>query len=108
LVERAGVPEEQARQVAAISEGNYHEALQLLRHAGDDWESLLREWLNGLLKKNLVAQVKWIEEISKLGRERQKQFLRYFNHLLEEAIRLRCMEGAELNIPGNERDFALR
>jgi len=108
LVERAGIGAEQARQVAAISEGNYHEALQLIRHAEDDWQSVLREWLNAILKTGPIAQVKWIEEISKSGRERQKQFLHYFNHLLEQAIRLRYMDPAQLAIPDNEKDIALR
>ncbi|MHA4812250.1 DNA polymerase III subunit [Flavitalea flava] len=108
LVERAKIGADQARQIAAISEGNYHEALQLIRHAEDDWQSLLREWLNSILKNGPIAQVKWIEEISKSGRERQKQFLRYFNHLLEQAIRLRCMDASRLNIPENEKDIASR
>ena len=108
LIERAGVGAEQARQVAAISEGNYHEALQLIRHAEDDWQSVLREWLNAILKTGPIAQVKWIDEISKSGRERQKQFLRYFNHLLEQAVRLRYMDAAQLVIPDNEKDIALR
>jgi DNA polymerase-3 subunit delta' len=104
----AGLSAEQARQVAAICEGNYHEALQLIRHAEDDWQSVLREWLNAILKTGPIAQVKWIDEISKSGRERQKQFLRYFNHLLEQAIRLRFMDPAQLVIPDNEKDIALR
>ena len=108
LVERARVGEEQARQIAVLCEGNYHEALQLIRHADDDWQGVLREWLNAILKTGPVAQVKWIEEISKSGRERQKQFLRYFNHLLEQAIRLRFMESADLRIPDKEKEFALR
>jgi DNA polymerase III subunit delta' len=108
LVERAGLEAGKARQIAVLCEGNYHEALQLIRHADDDWQGVLREWLNAILKTGPVAQVKWIEEISKSGRERQKQFLRYFNHLLEQAIRLRFMEGAGVAIPEAERDFALR
>src|SRR5213075_3589937 len=78
-----------ARQTASVSEGNYREALQLVQHAGDDWQSLLREWLNAILKTGPIAQTKWVEEIGRLGREKQKQFLRYFNHLLEQAVRLR-------------------
>jgi DNA polymerase-3 subunit delta' len=69
---------------------------------------LLRDWLNAILKTGPAAQVKWIEEVSKLGRERQKQFLRYFNHLLEQAIRLRVIGEGQLNLPANERDFAQR
>jgi len=108
LVGRAGIPAEQARQIAAICEGNYHEALQLTRHAEDDWQGMLREWLNAILKTGPTAQVKWIDEIGKSGRERQKQFLRYFNHLLEQAIRLRYIDAAQLHLPDNERDLALR
>jgi len=47
-----------------------------------------------------------VEEISRLGREKQKQFLRYFNHLLEQSIRLRIV-GANTN-SGGEKDFAER
>jgi DNA polymerase-3 subunit delta' len=104
----AGLPAEQARQIAVLCEGNYHEALQLIRHADDDWQAVLREWLNAILKTGPVAQVKWIEEISKSGRERQKQFLRYFNHLLEVAVRLRCIGEGQLPIPDGEKDIALR
>ncbi len=96
-----------ARQVASVSEGNYHEALQLVQHAEEDWQALLREWLNATLKTGPVAQTKWVEEISRLGREKQKQFLRYFNHLLEQAIHYRIM-GEKLNIGEKERDFAER
>lgn len=108
LIERAGAGEEQARQIAILCEGNYHEALQLVRHAEDDWQGVLREWLNAILRGGPIAQVKWIDEISKSGRERQKQFLRYFNHLLEQAIRLRFMGDRAPPIPDGERDIALR
>ena len=46
--------------------------------------------------------------MSKTGREKQKQFLRYFNHLLEQAIRLRVMGPDHLRIAGTEQDFAER
>ncbi len=108
LVERLGLGAEQASQIAVLSAGNYHEAMQLVRHAEDDWQGVLREWLNAVLKTGPVAQVKWIEEISKSGRERQKQFLRYFNHVLEQAVRLRYLDGANLPITEGERDIATR
>ena len=115
-----------ARQAASISEGNYREALQIVQNAEEDWQGLLREWLNAMLKTGPIAQTKWVEEISKLGREKQKQFLRYFNHLLEQAVHLRVMTPSSIslskgeggvdsdrskvviNIPEKERDFAER
>lgn len=101
---------EKARQIAAISNGNYHEALQLLQHADDDWEVLLRDWLNSILRTGPAAQVKWIEEISKTGREKQKQFLKYFTHLLHHSIRVRSM-GADIagkTESQSTNDFAAR
>jgi DNA polymerase-3 subunit delta' len=108
LIQRNNTPPAQARQAAGIAEGNYREALQLLQHAGEDWQALLREWLNATLKGGPVAQVKWIEEVSKMGREKQKQFLRYFNHLLEQSIRIRVMGSDKLLLPDQEKDFAQR
>jgi DNA polymerase-3 subunit delta' len=105
---QARITTDQARQIASVSEGNYREALQLVTHAEEDWQTLLRNWLNTIMKTGPVTQVKWIEETSKLGREKQKQFLRYFGHLLEQAIRLEAIGEERLHIPDNERDFAIR
>ncbi len=105
-----GVAIEKAQQIAALSEGNYREALQLLQHVEDDWQAILREWLNLIVKKNLAGQVKWIDEMSKKGREKQKQFLKYFTHLLEQAIRLNSILSLINNTEtsNNEQDFALK
>ncbi len=108
---KSGVPVEKAQQIAALSEGNYREALQLLQHVEDDWQATLREWLNLISKKNLAGQVKWVDDMSKQGRERQKQFLKYFTHLLEQSVRLSVVDedtAASFFIAANERDFALR
>jgi len=107
LIERNNVSAAQARQIAATSGGNFREALQLLENAEEDWQSLLREWLNAILKTGPIAQTKWVEETSRLGREKQKQFLRYFNHLLEQSIRSKIM-GSSVQLPDNEKDFAIR
>ena len=113
LVAKAGVAADSARLIANACEGNYREALQLLQHAGEDYFNLLREWLNAILRTGPAAQVKIIEEIARLGREAQKQFLRYFIHLLEQALRLQISSGAlqETLLAGmssGERDFALK
>ena len=108
LVERSAAAPETARQIAAISEGNYREALSLLQHAEDDWQSFLRDWLNATLKGGPIAQVKWVEEISKMGREKQKQFLRYFNHLVEVSVRAKVLGAERVAAAENELAFAQR
>ncbi len=109
LEQNEGVAKNKAQQIAAISEGNYHEALQHLQHADDDWEVMLRDWLNSILKSGPVAQVKWIEEAAKLGREKQKQFLKYFTHILQQSIRLSVSgDTDQQHIDPSNVDFALR
>lgn len=108
LIERNNMEPVAAARIAAVSQGNYREALQLAQNADEDWQSLLRDWLNSIMKIGPVAQTKWVEEISKLGREKQKQFLRYFNHLLQLSIRLGVMTQAEADYPEKDKDFALR
>lgn len=104
LQARENIAVAKSREVAAMSHGNYHEALKQLEQADDDWELLLRDWLNSIVKTGPAAQVKWIDEVSKTGRENQKQFIKYFIHLLEHAIRLRVL-GRSLN-PASENQSA--
>lgn len=108
---KEGVPMKKAAQIAAVSDGNYHEALQQLAHSDEDWEVLLRDWLNSILKTGPVAQVKWIDEISKTGREKQKQFLIYFIHILQTALKLSMTAGNPAPADGEQgslHDFAVR
>lgn len=105
---KAGTPAETAQKVAAMSDGNYHEALQLVQHADNDWEEMIRSWLNATLKSGPAEQVKWSNDAAALGREKQKQLLRYFNHLLEISIRLPILGKEQLHVAENEIDFALR
>jgi DNA polymerase-3 subunit delta' len=107
LTIRAKLPAEKAKQLAILSEGNYREALHLIQHSDQDYISMIKDWLNAILKMGPLAQLKWVEEMSKLGREQQKQFLKYFNHLLEHSIRLKTM-GMELPLDSDLKDFALR
>ena len=113
LTSRAGASSEKAKQIANLAEGNYREALHLLQHADADYYALLRDWLNASLRNNPAAQVKIIEEISRLGRENIKQFLKYFTHLIEQAVRLNILDGTSKELfqkamTANEQDFTAR
>ncbi|MBX2932587.1 MAG: hypothetical protein KF781_11640 [Chitinophagaceae bacterium] len=108
LKNRANATPEIAKQLAAITEGNYREALNLLQHADEDWQALLKDWLKYIMRGMLPEQIKWIEEVSKLGREKQKQLLRYFNHIIEQAIRIRVLSADNVVLSDSEKDFAQR
>ncbi len=107
LIAKQALPREKAVQLAPMAQGNMREALQLLHDADEDWQEMLRDWLNAILKNGPAAQTKWVEEASKLGREKQKQFLAYFIHLLSGSVHLANLGNAD-ELPEKERDFAVR
>jgi DNA polymerase-3 subunit delta' len=114
LIARCHAEPDAARQLSLVCEGNYHEAQQLLQHNEDDLNALLRDWLNASLLKGgkeyerFGKQTQFVDQVSKLGRERQKQLLRYFLQLIEQSIRLRLMGEGNVHLPPTEKDFALR
>jgi DNA polymerase III subunit delta' len=113
LIARAKCAPDTARALANASGGSYREALHLLQHADEDFSTLLKEWLGATIRYIPAAQLKVIEEIARLGREKQKQLLRYFTHLIEQALRLEVLEGAAAEalmatFSPAEQDFAQR
>ncbi|RYY66625.1 MAG: hypothetical protein EOO12_03695 [Chitinophagaceae bacterium] len=110
---RASVAPEQARQLANTADGSYREALHLLQHADEDFGSLLKDWLGATIRYLPAAQLKVIEELARLGREKQKQLLRYFTHLIEQSLRLEVLQGPAgdallQSFSATEADFAQR
>jgi DNA polymerase-3 subunit delta' len=113
LISKKACSNEQAKQIANASNGNYRESLNLMQHADEDFHGLLREWLNASLKNQTITQVKLIEEIGRLGREKQKQFLKHFTHLIEQAVRMQVagdlLKEKLLNaMSSGEQDFVVR
>jgi DNA polymerase-3 subunit delta' len=108
LVQNQHLSAEKARSVAAISDGNYREALMAVQHAEEDWLPVVRDWMNAVARNGPVAQVKIVDDLSKHGREKQKQFLKYVIHLLEESIRLSVFNGKQEHLHEQERDFTAK
>lgn len=107
LQEKKGLDEKAARQTAALAEGSYDMALRLTRHNTTDYLPQLRGWLNAILGKDPQLLPQWILQVTgtKMGREDQKQFLRYFINQLEYALRLEYIGNSNLSILPEEQKF---
>lgn len=107
-IERGGADPSRALRAASLAEGSYREVLRLMQHAEGDFMEPLREWLNAVVRGEPVALQQWIEEMAsaKTGRERQKQFLRYFLHLIEHSLRGPVYTKEEIPLPEEETQFA--
>ncbi len=114
LMQKQGLDEQKAKQIALVSAGNYHDALELLQHHEDNWNGMLRDWLNASLMRSpsggnpYAGLNKVVTDLSGLGREKQKQLLQYFLQLIEQSLRLRLMNSELLNLPEQEEQFAQR
>jgi DNA polymerase III subunit delta' len=108
LVARTQTDTKKAAQVAHISMGSYTEALRLIRQADNDLFPEVRQLFNVLFTNNGIGISKFAEDWSKAGRERQKNFLSYVIHLLEQAIRIRYNPAGDTALPEEEGAFVTK
>lgn len=88
LIEKYKAEPTAAAQAATLADGSFREAIEQLNQGGESWDTLIRDWLNFIVRRQYADQNKWIDQVSKLGREKQKQFLLYFMHILSLAIEI--------------------
>lgn len=96
----------QAAQAASVAAGNVREALRIFKKHDDDWLQVVRNWMNIVYQNRVQNQAQWIDEINQLGREKQKQLLQYFLHLIEISIRTKFMPEDDVKVlDDSEKDF---
>jgi DNA polymerase III subunit delta' len=84
LQTRHDIAAEQAAQIANLADGNYTEALHLLKHSTSDQIDGFLKWFRVAYKGDPTEIVPWAEEFAKTGREPMKHFLRYVLFFLRE------------------------
>ncbi|MBC8172808.1 MAG: hypothetical protein H7X71_02785 [Chitinophagales bacterium] len=82
---------QQAKQISAMSDGNYREAAQLLQMSGDATAqnpTTLRNWMGHIYQRNIKELFTWNDVFAKWGRENQKNYFYYCIHFFREIILL--------------------
>lgn len=112
LLNRFDMNESAAKRIARISDGNFDAALNYAAGEENANDRLLHRWLvccfNLKLKNsttNSANLFEWVEEISKIGRENQKIFLKYALFFLRECS-LISLNGLSEKLEGEELKFA--
>lgn len=88
ITTRLGLPLPQAKKIAALSEGNFNEATQLIDIHEDANTALIREWMEACYRQNVKNLFAWNERFVKMGREQQKNFFQYCLHFFREILLL--------------------
>ena len=83
-----GVQESEAKGIAAQSQGNYTEAKRLLdsNEAREFNTEQFQVWMRFCFKSDWIQATEWIEDIAKLGREGQKNFLQYCIGVIRQSM----------------------
>jgi DNA polymerase-3 subunit delta' len=105
LINKRQVDARKAAQVAQLADGSYTYALELLQHAGNDMLPEIKEWFESIMGNNGMAINKWVEDMAKLGREQQKNFLQFAQQLLGHALRIGLIPAYEPPLPADELSF---
>lgn len=92
--------------IARLADGNFNEALKLAGQQESDNSRLFIDWLRKCFRGNGVEMVNWVEKLSALGRENQKNFLLYGLHFLREYLALKFTGESTVRLRGEELSTA--
>lgn len=106
LMERKNLLAEESKKISLMSDGNFNEALRLMANPENDFAGYFQRWMEMLLTNNGNDLLKWVDEISKIGRENQKGLLRYGLHFLREMLMVDLQTNNHLRLLKGEFQFA--
>lgn len=90
LAQQFEIAYDRAFRIAAMSEGDYNEAMELIAlHEGERTQQF-RNWMADCFQKRTKEIFAFQDVFSKWGRERQKSFFHYSLHILREIIVLQA------------------
>lgn len=92
------------------SEGNYNQALKQLSeiNPSDSFFQDFSSWMRMCYAMDNIGLVKWVDDHSKIGRERMKQFFIYSTEMIRECIQLNCLKNDDVMLSMDEKNFAIR
>lgn len=105
LTERMLADSKRAAQIAHLANGSFSEALSLVRESGNDLFPDVRNWFNAVFTGSGPEISRFAEEMSKAGREQQKNFLHYVIQLLHQTARMQFVQGFQPALPQDEALF---
>jgi DNA polymerase-3 subunit delta' len=104
LVNRFQADPEKAIQAAALSDGSISLALRLLSETNEDYHQLFMDWQRACFSANFAALLQHTDQFQALGKEVQKNFLRYCLNQVRKALVLSQGAGSVLHMKEQERN----
>lgn len=105
LLKTNDISESKASQTAYLSEGNLTAALNFLKEDDNDNFRLFSGWMRMTFADRGSSIFEFVEEVSKIGRESQKNLLKYGISIIRECIMLLSDAEELVHLPSAELDF---
>ncbi|HEY4198330.1 MAG TPA: hypothetical protein VGM63_22470 [Mucilaginibacter sp.] len=95
-----------AAEIAYLSNGNMTEALAMLQQENKNYHTLFVQWLRLCFGNKGPEVMAFVDQASKMGRENQKNFLRYGISFIRECCLLMAGAGNLVHLPAQELETA--
>jgi DNA polymerase-3 subunit delta' len=95
-----------AAEIAYLSNGNLTEALAMLQQENKSYHTLFVQWLRLCFGNKGPEVMAFVDQASKMGRENQKNFLRYGISFIRECCLLMSGAGTLVHLPAGELETA--
>ncbi len=107
LAESYGMQGEALERVVVQAGGNLLRARMIARDQEDEnrYFDLFRRWMRLAYALDIPGLVQWVDEVSDLGREKQKMFLSYVLHLLRENLMLHLFRADAKKVRLTEEEY---
>lgn len=106
LIEKYNQTEHAAAEIAYLCNGNLTEALTMLQDENSSYQDFFVQWLRLCFANKGIEVMAFVDQASKMGRENQKNFLRYGISFVRECVLL--LSGAQnlVHLPAKQLETA--
>jgi DNA polymerase-3 subunit delta' len=106
LIEEHHQTEDAASEIAYLTNGNLTEALTMLQQDTKSYHELFVQWLRLCFSNKGLEVLSFVDSFAKMGRENQKNFLRYGISFIRECCLLMAGAGNLVHLPAKELETA--
>lgn len=110
LIHQFQMAPQQAKNISLQADGNFIAAKNLIESSEIEAQfySLFTDWMRAAFKADVISLIGFSEEIQKIGREKQKQFIAYCLHIFRESLIANFGSDNLNKTSSNEAQFLLK
>jgi DNA polymerase-3 subunit delta' len=106
LIANYNQTEDAAAEIAYLSNGDLTEALTMLKQDTKGYHKIFVDWLRLCFGNKGIEILSFVDQLAKMGRENQKNFLRYGVSFIRECCLLMSGAGSLVHLPAQELETA--